>query len=78
MLKLNVIVVPTDFSERSLAALDHAVGLAERYDARVQVIFVNEPGLKISDLAWVGIDERAMEDDRLAGARRHSEKLLWE
>lgn len=76
MVSLNVIVVPTDFSERSLVALDYAVGLADKYDARLKVIFVNEPGLSISDMAWVGVDERAMDEKHLQQSRRHIEEIV--
>lgn len=78
MLSINVIVVPTDFSERSLTALDFAVGMADSYGARLKVVFVNEPGLKISDMAWVGIDERAMNEEQTAEARRSIEKIVLE
>jgi nucleotide-binding universal stress UspA family protein len=76
MFSINVIVVPTDFSERSLVALDYAVDLAEAYDAELKVVFVNEPGLKISDMAWVGVEERSMDDKHLAEARRSIEKTV--
>jgi nucleotide-binding universal stress UspA family protein len=76
MISLNVIVVPTDFSERSLAALDYAIGLADKYDAKLKIVFVNEPGLKISDMAWVGVDERAMDEDHLRESRRHIEEIV--
>jgi universal stress protein A len=78
MLSINVIVVPTDFSERSLTALDFAVGMAESFGARLKVIFVNEPGLKIADMAWVGIDEKAMNEKQSAEARRAIEKTVLE
>jgi len=76
MLAINVIVIPTDFSEQSLAALDYAVGLAESYEARLKVVFVNEPGLKIPDMAWVGADERAMDEQHVTEARRSIEKTV--
>lgn len=76
MFSINVIVVPTDFSEQSLAALDYAVGMADSYDARLKVVFVNEPGLKISDMAWVGIDERSMNEQQSTEARRAIEKIV--
>ena len=76
MFSINVIVVPTDFSEQSLTALDYAVGLAESYDARLKVVFVSEPGLKIADMAWVGIDERSMNEQQSADARRAIEKIV--
>ena len=78
MFSINVIVVPTDFSKQSLAALDYAVGLADSYDARLKVVFVNEPGLKIADMAWVGIDERSMNEQHSADARRAIEKIVLE
>ena len=76
MLSINVIVVPTDFSEQSLSALDYAVGLAETYQARLKVVFVNEPGLKISDMAWVGVERRSMDEEQLTEARRSIEKVV--
>jgi nucleotide-binding universal stress UspA family protein len=76
MLALNVIVVPTDFSERSLVALDYAVGLADKYDAKLKVLFVNEPGLKISDMAWVGVDKRAMDGEKIKESRRNMEEIV--
>jgi nucleotide-binding universal stress UspA family protein len=76
MLSINVIVVPTDFSNHSLAAIDYAVGMAEAYDAKLKVVFVNEPGLEISDMAWVGVDERAMSEKQLTDARRSIEETV--
>lgn len=76
MISLNVIVVPTDFSERSLVALEYATGLADKYDAKLKVIFVNEPGLSISDMAWVGVDKRAMDEEKIKESRRHIEEIV--
>jgi nucleotide-binding universal stress UspA family protein len=76
MFSINVIVVPTDFSQQSLTALDYAVGLAQSYDARVKVIFVNEPGLKISDMAWVGVEHGSLNEGQAAESRRAIEKLV--
>ncbi len=76
MLSINIIVVPTDFSSHSLAALDCAVGMADTFDARLKVIFVNEPGLRISDMSWVGVEQRSMDDKRLTEARRSIEKVV--
>ena len=76
MFTINIIVVPTDFSEHSLVALDYAIGLAWAYNARLKVVFVNEPGLKISDMEWVGTREKAMDEQHLAQARRSIEKIV--
>jgi universal stress protein A len=56
MLNFNLIVVTTDLSEYSLRALPYAVGLAERFDAKLKIVCVNEPALQISDVAFVGLD----------------------
>ena len=53
-LKFQVIVVPIDFSDYSLRALPYAVSLAERFDARLKIVYINEPSLQVSDVAWVG------------------------
>jgi nucleotide-binding universal stress UspA family protein len=76
MFSINVIVVPTDFSQQSLAALDYAVGLAQSYDARIKVIFVNEPGLKIAEMSWVGVEQGSMNQGQTTEARRAIEKIV--
>lgn len=78
MLSFRIIVVPTDFSDHSMRALPYAVDLAAKYDARLKVVFVNEPSLQVSDVAWVGVDERTVNDDHVREARRHLEKLVLE
>lgn len=76
MLNFKVILVPTDFSDHSLRALPYAVGLAERFRARLKVIHVNEPTLQISDVAWVGVDDRAAGEKHMEKARRALEKIV--
>jgi len=76
MLSFHTIVVPTDFSDLSLAALGYAASFAERYNAKLEVIYVNEPALRVTDLAWVGIDERATEKEITDQSRRTLEKHL--
>ena len=46
MISFGVIVVPTDFSDHSLRALPYALGLAEKYGAKVKILYVNEPALQ--------------------------------
>jgi nucleotide-binding universal stress UspA family protein len=76
VLSFKIIVVPTDFSDYSLRALPYAIDLAARYSARLKIVFVNEPSLQVSDVAWVGVDERAMNTDHVREARRHLEKMV--
>ncbi len=78
MLSFKVIVVLTDFSDYSLRALPYAIDLAAKYDARLKVLHVNEPSLQVSDVAWVGVDERSVNNDHVREARRHLEKLVLE
>lgn len=55
---IKSILVPVDFSLGSRAALRHAALLAERFDAKVEVIHVWEPSPVITpnQLMWVGGD----------------------
>jgi nucleotide-binding universal stress UspA family protein len=76
MLSFKIIVVPTDFSDYSLRSLPSAIDLAAKYGARLKIVFVNEPSLQVSDVAWVGVDERAMSTDHVREARRHLEKMV--
>jgi len=58
---INTILVPVDFSECSLAAMEHAVALADVFGARVLFLHVIEPpayGLEVS-LAHPGVDPEA-------------------
>lgn len=78
MLAFKIIVVPTDFSDHSLRALPYAVSLAERFNARLKVVFVSEPALQVADVAWVGVDERSMSQEHLEEARRNLERIALE
>jgi len=40
----RTILVPTDGSDASAAAVDHAVDLADRYDARIHALYVVDSG----------------------------------
>ena len=63
MLNFNVIIVTTDLSEYSLRALPYAIGLAERFDAKLKVVSVNEP-MQIPDVAFVGVDPVPSQHER--------------
>lgn len=76
MLNFNVIIVTTDLSDYSLRALPYAVGLAERFDADLRVVSVNEPALPVSDVAWVSPMIAATDDERAAEIKRTLEKMI--
>lgn len=76
MLNFNVIIVTTDLSEYSLRALPYAVGLAERFDAKLKVVCVNEPALNVSDIAFVGIDPLISQREHSGAVRDQLAKVV--
>ena len=78
MLNFNVIVVPTDLSDYSLRALPYAVGLAERFDARVKILCINEPAIPITDVNWAGVNVQATDEALLAEARHTLDRIVRE
>lgn len=78
MLNFNVIVVTTDLSDYSLRALPYAIGLAERFEAKLKIVCVNEPALPVSDIAWIGVDSRASDEEREKEAAAAIDKIIRE
>jgi len=78
MLTLDVIVVPTDFSERSREALDFAVGLATTFGSSIRLVHVIDPSLQLSDMVWVGVDQRAVDDGRVDTAVKSLKEIVTE
>jgi universal stress protein A len=76
MLNFNVIIVTTDLSDYSMRALPYAVGLAERFDAELKVVSVNEPVLQVSDVAWVSPMVAATDDERAVEIKRHLDMMI--
>lgn len=70
MQTLRSLLVPIDGSPPSLAALDHAVTLAQDYDARIDVLHVAPPG----DL--MGASARDEVDSAMETAIEHVRDLL--
>jgi nucleotide-binding universal stress UspA family protein len=67
MIAFKEIIVPTDFSEHSLRALDYAVEIAERFSSELKVVYVIEPLIQAADVAWSSVDF-----DRLNRAHKDS------
>jgi len=76
MLSFKTLLVPTDFSDHSLRALPYAVSLAERFGAKLKVVYVNEPSLQVSDVAWVAVDDRSSNQNHVERARRQLERII--
>ena len=77
-MSFRVIVVPIDFSDHSLRALPYALGLAEKYSAEIKILYVNEPALQVSDMAWVGVDDRALKDEHVSDAHKNMDRIVRE
>jgi universal stress protein A len=71
------IVVAVDFSKLSLEALDYAIDLARRAEAKLQVLYVVEPveftGIDV--LGGAPIATQALVEEHLKQARREIERL---
>ncbi len=75
MLSIKEIVVPTDFSEHSLRALDYAISLAEKYGSQLELVYVIEAGLQSSDMAWINVDYGEINKQHKKAAWEHMEKI---
>jgi nucleotide-binding universal stress UspA family protein len=75
MTVLRSILVPTDGSAPSLAALDHALGLAEDYQARIEVLEV-EPGKVITPVVRGDIVDDAIARARTTLQERLSHRIV--
>lgn len=78
MLNFNVIVFTTDLSDYSMRALPYAVSLAERFEARLKVVYVNEPIIPVSDIAWQAGEMIAADAKHQRDARTAIEKAVRE
>jgi universal stress protein A len=76
MLNFNVIVMTTDLSDYSLRALPYAVGLAERFDARLKILCINEPQIPVADAAWGGFDVRAADTTLVTDAQHSLDRIV--
>jgi nucleotide-binding universal stress UspA family protein len=78
MLNFNVIVMTTDLSDYSLRALPYAVGLAERFDAKLKILCINEPSLPVADAAWGGFDVRSTDNALITEAKQTLDQIVRE
>ncbi len=56
MVAFKELVVPTDFSEHSLRAVDYGVEIGERFSSHLTLVYVIEPLLQAADLTWTTVD----------------------
>ena len=74
MVTVNEILVPTDFSDHSLRALDYGVDFAQRFSSALTVVVVVEPLLQAVDMSWTSVDfDELDKSHREAAAARVAE-----
>jgi nucleotide-binding universal stress UspA family protein len=76
MISFKHIVVPTDFSERSLRALDYAIGFSEIFSSKLELVYVVEAGLHPADLAWTNVDYGDLNKQHQEAAQKYMESIV--
>lgn len=78
MLHFNLILVPIDFSDKSMRALTYAIGFAEQFGAELRLLYVHEPMPRISDMAWQAANETETDTVRVERARKSIDEIIAE
>jgi nucleotide-binding universal stress UspA family protein len=78
MVAFKRIIVPTDFSEHSLRGLDYAIEIAEKFGARLKLIYVIEPLMQAADVSWTTVDFEQLNQAHRESAEKQLAQLLEE
>lgn len=78
MISFRQIIVPTDFSELSLRGLDYAVDIAEKYAAKIKIVYVIEPLLQAADVTWTTVDFEQLNQAHHESAEKQMATLVSE
>jgi nucleotide-binding universal stress UspA family protein len=78
MIAFKELVVPTDFSEYSLRAIDYGVEIAEKFCSHLTLVYVVEPLLQAADLTWTTVDFEELNKAHKETAEKQLEKLAKE
>ena len=78
MVAFKELLVPTDFSEYSVRAIDYGVEIAEKFSSHVTLIYVVEPLLQAADLTWTTVDFEELNKAHNEAARKQLDKLVAE
>lgn len=77
VIRINSILVPTDFSEAAEKAVDYAADLAKKFGAKVTMIYVDD--LNYSEIGMFGIvDADRLRQETKARASDKLERLMGE
>jgi len=82
--EIKKILLPIDFSDASTTLLQYGVYLAEKYDARIYIVYVTEDPVTYAGLSYPNYSElpltdipfAQLEDDLTTYARERMEKFL--
>lgn len=78
MVAFKCIIVPTDFSEHSLRGLDYAIEVAEKFSARLKLVYVIEPLMQAADVSWTTVDFEQLNQAHKESAEKQLAQLLEE
>jgi nucleotide-binding universal stress UspA family protein len=78
MVAFKEILVPTDFSEYSLRALDYAIEIAEKFASRLEIVYVVEPLMPAADVAWSTVDFDKLTQAHKESGRKRLDALVGE
>jgi nucleotide-binding universal stress UspA family protein len=75
MVAFKEVLVPTDFSEYSVRAVDYGVEIAGKFASHITLVHVVEPLLQAADLTWTTVDFEELNREQRAAAREQLDKL---
>jgi nucleotide-binding universal stress UspA family protein len=78
MVAFKELLIPTDFSEYSLRAVDYGVEIAEKFASHLTLVYVVEPLLQAADLTWTTVDFEELNKAHKETAEKQLAKLVEE
>jgi nucleotide-binding universal stress UspA family protein len=78
MVAFKEILIPTDFSEYSLRAIDYAVEIAQKFGSHLTLVYVVEPLLQTADLTWTTVDLEELNKAHSDTSEKQLAKLVGE
>jgi nucleotide-binding universal stress UspA family protein len=76
MIAFKEIVVPTDFSEHSLRAIDYGVDIGEKFSSHITLVYVIEPLLQAADLTWTTVDFEELNKAHRESAEKQLKQIV--
>ncbi|MEJ2720413.1 MAG: universal stress protein [bacterium] len=76
MVAFKEIVMPIDFSEHSLRAVDYGVEIGQKFSSHLTLVYVIEPLLQAADLTWTTVDFEELNRAHRTSAERQLQQIL--